>query len=140
MKESIFSKLFKVKEGWKFFIFLLVSILILILPSLFVTKYSTINGNVTCYMIEKNELSCKFKCSMTPSYAEPNVKKNLYGRVIVFHSAWTAMFDRTYHMQSLNTNWFEIELPKRNYVYLVVVSIHDDSNNIGVSNKKELLC
>lgn len=139
-KKSIFLKLYRVKKKWKFFILLLVFILMLILPSMVVTKYSTINGNLTCNMIEKNELSCKFKCSMTPTYVDSNVKRELFGRVIVFHSVWTAMFDKTYRMQSLNTNWFEIELPKRNYTYSAIVSMYDNSNNIGVSNRIRILC
>jgi hypothetical protein len=111
----------------------------LVLPSLIVTKHSAIEGSLTCEKIETKELSCKFNCSIIPVYGS-NVKKELYGRVIVFHSLWTAIFDRTYRIESLNTNQFEIELPKRGYAYSAVVSMYDDSNNIGVSNRVMLIC
>lgn len=140
MKESIFSKLFRIKEKWKFFLLFLVSILVLILPSMVVTKYSIINGNLTCNMIEKNELSCKFTCNVILNYDKTNIEKELNGRVIVFHSVWSAIYDRTYEMQVPNKNSFDIELPKRNYKYSVVVSMYDNEGKIGVSNNIVLLC
>ena len=138
-KKSISSKLSKVRGKWKFFILLIVLIIILILPSMVVTKYSTIKGSLICRKIETTELTCKFVCSIHPENPK-NTTKELYGRVIVFHSLWTAMFDKTYRMQSSNTNLFDIELPRRNYEYSIVVSMYDDESNIGVSDKIKLVC
>lgn len=112
----------------------------LILPSFIVTTRSSIDGNLTCRMIEKNEFSCKFECTIFPTYGENKIKRELQGRVVVFHSVWTAIFDRTYKMKSLQKNYFRIELPRRNYTYIGLVSLYDDSNHIGVSNKVKLQC
>jgi hypothetical protein len=113
--------------------------IVLILPSFFVIRRSTIEGNLICDKIENKELSCTFKCTITSIDAE-NIKE-LNGRIIVFHSYhWTAIFDKTYKIQTSETKQFNIELPKRDYTYYAILSMYDNSGGIGVSNEITLLC
>jgi hypothetical protein len=137
---SIYLKLYEVKKKYKFFILLIVLMIILALPSLVLVKNSTINGNLTCNITTSDNLKCKFRCEIIPHYNDKDIKMSLNGRVIVFHSSWSAIFDTTYNMKSLDVNRFEVELPKRNYNYNTIVSMYDDQGNIGVSDSIVLKC
>jgi len=133
-------KLNNIKKNIGTILLLTAAIIILIIPSLFVTKYSSIEGKFICNKINESASKCAFNCSITPGYIAQDKIDDLKGRAIVYHSVWTAIFDETYDMQSKEKHEFMIEVPKRNYFYTAIVSIYDVNGNVGVSNKINLQC
>ena len=133
--EFISSKLSKIKNKKKWFFMFLVFIIILIIPSFFVTTHSNMYANLYCERTELDEKSCQFKCIITPKYNTLKETASIQTRIIVIHSFWTAIFDKTYEFNVDNENNFTFQIPRRDYNYHIYVSMWDNKKNIGAINE-----
>jgi hypothetical protein len=137
----IFSKLNKIKNKKKWFSLFLIFIIVLIIPSFFVIKNSNINADIKCQKIKLDEKSCQFECNVTPNYIISKETNKIQTRIIVMHSAWTAIFDKTYEFNVNKENKFTFQIPRRNYDYYLYVSMWDNEKNIGsLKEPYSILC
>lgn len=70
-----------------------------------------------CIKVMENESSCIFNCTIDVKEC-----RNMVGRIIVTHSGWAAIYDKVFNLTC--PNYYEIELPKRNYNYVIRSGIY----------------
>lgn len=107
----------------------ILSIALIYLIASFLVHRPTIKLTVNCSMLHRNELSCKFSCAMVPE-----CKGEINGRIIVLHSNWVAIYDNTTSLRCMESNIFEIDLPKRNYSYKLRAAVYGDGYGISYTN------
>ncbi|MCW1296089.1 MAG: hypothetical protein OH319_00210 [Candidatus Parvarchaeota archaeon] len=113
----------------------LIFLLVLIIPSNIVFKQSKIDVKFTCVAIEIKEKSCSFECSIIPIYEKDEIVNT---RILILHSGWSAIYDKTFRFISNKNNTIVLELPKRNYSYSMMISLYTDED-IGASKNQLIL-
>jgi len=113
-KISKFSKFYRII----FSIFLLFFLIFLILNF---SPSPKILSEVKCKKILENQQSCVFNCSIIT-----NKYENFFGRAIVTHSGWASIYDEVFNFT--HTTSLLIELPKRNYNYVMRIGIKGEGS------------
>jgi hypothetical protein len=114
--------------------------MLLILPSFILTKESSIKIEMNCTLISRNEKECIYSCNAY-SYYNDNKTENINLRMVVTHSSWTAIYDKTYQVKTNQNNIMNITIPIRNYNYILNANAYDRFNNIGALEKtKTIAC
>jgi len=130
--KHIFLKYYK-----KTFIFVLF-LLILIVPS-FLHKENKITAEINCILKNENDLSCTFDCNITP-YMLDGKTEEVNVRIMIIHSYWSAIFDKTYNMKTNVLNKIEVTIPRRNYKYLLNGNLYKNEDVGSLNEVKYIYC
>jgi hypothetical protein len=123
------------RKRFEIIVLFLIFLLILIIPSNIVFKKSKIDVESSCKIIESDERSCSFECYVKPIYEKNEI---INTRILVLHSGWSAIYDKTFRFMSNQENKLTLNLPKRSYSYSMMISLYTQEE-IGADKKPLIL-
>lgn len=128
------------KRYLKTTIVFILCLVILILPSFMLTKESSIKIEINCNLVSKSDKECTYDCKAY-SYNNDNKTEDINLRIVVAHSGWTAIYDKTYKTKTNQNIILNITIPTRNYNYILNANAYDKFGNVGaLEHEKVIAC
>jgi len=115
---KIISKSLRLNRLIRFLVVFSVFSLILFLALTQLIPKSELEVHSDCKRERVTEKYCLFKCGFISN-------EDAIGRVFVTHSAWGAIFDQEFDVKSNQTEFIDVQLPRREYTYYLKAGFYN---------------